>query len=132
MFDIVCKMPVKQDGTPNTKLQPIIQNNELNLLNNKHLDNCNNLIATNNLGIKMQDKNNNNFNNNYQSLSNKRRIDEDSININYNDQLNKKFKHEELDTEEQINKVYILLALIKVELYSHLAIFFTLKLYSLK
>ena len=132
MFDTVSKMPVSEDETPNKKLQTNIQNNDINLSNNIHLDYNNNLFARNNLEIKMQDKNNNNFNNNSQNLSNKRRIDEGSINNDCNNQLNKKFKQEGLDTEEQINGVYILLALINVELYSHLAIFFTLKLYSLK
>ena len=109
MFDTVCKMPVKQDQMPNTQLKQNIQRNEVNLLNNKHLDN-NNLFATNNLEIKLQDKKNNNFNNNYQQVSNKRRINEDSINNDCNNKLNKKFKHEEIDTEENGNGVCTFIA----------------------
>jgi len=93
-------MPDSQDNIQETKSQANIQNNEINLSNNKHFDNNNNLFATNNLGIKLQDKNNNNFNNNYQQVSNKRRIDENSINNDCNNQLNKKFKREELASEE--------------------------------
>ena len=126
MFDTVCKMPVKQDQMPNTQLKQNIQRNEVNLLNNKHLDN-NNLFATNNLEINTQDINNNNFNNNYQQVSNKRRINEDFNSNDCNDQLNKKFKHEETDTEEQTSKVYILVASIKVYLFCHLAIFYFIK-----
>ena len=107
MFDTVCKMPVKQNGLPDTKFEPNIQNNELNLSNNKHLNNNNNLFATNNLGIMLQDKNNSNLNNNNQQVSNKRKIDEGFNNNDCNDQLNKKFKHEETYTEEQTSKVYI-------------------------
>ena len=109
MFDTVSKMPVSEDETPNTKLQTNIQSKELNLSNNKHFDN-NILFATNNLGNKMQDKNNNNFNNNYQQVSNKRRIDEGSINNDYNDQLNKKFKYEKLVIEEKNNGVCVFIA----------------------
>ena len=126
MFDTVCKMPVKQNGLPDTKFEPNIHNNELSLSNNKHLDN-NNLFATNNLGKMLQDKNNNNLNNNYQQVSNKRRINEDFNSNDCNDQLNKKFKHEETDTEEQTSEVYILVASIKVYLFCHLAIFYFIK-----
>ena len=48
-------MPDSQDNIQETKSQANIQNNEINLSNNKHFDN-NNLFATYNLGIKLQDK----------------------------------------------------------------------------
>ena len=105
MFDTVCKMPVKQDGMSDTNLKSKIVSNELSLSNNKHLDNNNNVFATNKHEINTQDINNKNFNNNYQQVSNKRRIDEDSINNDCNNKLNKKFKHEEIDTEENGNGV---------------------------
>ena len=98
-------MPDSQDNIQDTKSQANLQNYEINLSNNKHFDN-NNLFATNNLGIKLQDKNNNNFNNNSQQVSNKRRIDEDFINNDCNNQLNKKFKREELASEEISREVY--------------------------
>ena len=98
-------MPDSQDNIQDTKSQANLQNYEINLSNNKHFDN-NNLFATNNLGIKLQDKNNNNFNNNYQQVSNKRRIDENSINNDCNNQLNKKFKREEIASEEISREVY--------------------------
>ena len=105
MFDTVCKMPVSQNRMPNTKQQK----NEINLSNNKHFDN-NNLFATNNHGINMQDNYNNNFNNNSQPLSNKRRINEGFINNDCNNQLNKKFKHEELVIEGKNNGVCVFIA----------------------
>ena len=110
MSDTVCKMPVKQNGIPDIKLQPNIQSNELNLSNNKNLDNNNNVFATNKHEINTQDINNKNFNNNYQQVSNKRRINEDSINNDCNNKLNKKFKHEEIDTEENGNGVCTFIA----------------------
>ena len=103
-------MPVSRDDVPDTKSQANILNKEINFSNTQKLDNNNNLFASYNLGIKLQDKNNNNFNNNYQQVSNKRRIDEGSINNDYNDQLNKKFKYEKLVIEEKNNGVCVFIA----------------------
>ena len=121
MFKSISKMPVSRDDVPDTKSQANILNKEINFSNTQKLDNTNNLFASYNLGIKLQDKNNNNLNNNYQQVSNKRRINEDFNSNDCNDQLNKKFKHGETDTEEQTSKVYILVASIKVYLFCHLA-----------
>ena len=107
MLKNTSKMQVSQDDIADIKSQANILNNNINLSNDKHLDYNNNLFATNNFGNKMQDKNNNNFSNNYQQVSNKRRINEGSINNNCNNQLNKKFKHEELVDEEKNNGVCV-------------------------
>ena len=40
-------------------------------------------------------------------MTNKRRINEDFINNNYNNQLKKKFKHKKIVSEEKISKVCI-------------------------
>ena len=111
MFKSISKMPVSRDDVPDTKSQANILNKEINFSNTQKLNNNNNLFASYNLGIKLQDKNNNNFNNNSQPLSNKRRINEGFINNDCNNQLNKKFKHEELVSEDKNNR-FVLLFLI--------------------
>ena len=103
-------MPVSRDDVPDTKSQANILNKEINFSNTQKLNNNNNLFASYNLGIKLQDKNNNNFNNNSQPLSNKRRINEGFINNDCNNQLNKKFKHEELVIEGKNNGVCVFIA----------------------
>jgi len=107
MFKTISKMPVSQDGMPDTKSQTNMQNDEINLCI-KHEHNASTFAINNRL--QQDEKNNHNFNNN-SVVSNKRRIDEGHTNNGCNSQLNKKLKvkHEGcMAAKEKTNENYFM------------------------
>ena len=125
MFKTISKMPVSQDGMPDTKSQTNMQNDEINLCI-KHEHNASTFAINNRL--QQDEKNNHNFNNN-SVVSNKRRIDEGHTNNGCNSQLNKKLKvkHEGcMAAKEKTNEVCIVFIFISLSCWKILSCNFKL------